>query len=656
MPKRSSCLPSRYHILPPAQESSALVKVTASRAAQAPRTILKDAEAPVERLEETFMANLQGGEAYLRIMRDLCADTGLRQREVEEHLTPLCLACWSECESIMVGKTGSNDSVLLGAAWVEVKRLQQQLSACNLAALKQVESMRTSIQRQDSAFGVDTLTFYDPLQYCDAVTKELVLNIVVEKLQALERGGATDSFLQSLLDRMGEGDKKPKKVKSGDDDDDRDALLDRLESAEMRCERAEARLRMMEEKGLASEQRAREAAAQLLEAQSQCDKLQAQAADQAEALERALGARRDLEARHAANEAALARLEAEIAAEREKAAEQAEKAAAGDALAMQRTEAKLAAAVEGAERARRQAQEAEEKRRQLEAREAQLEKEMAELRAKLRTAGSRGNNVTRSQDAQTDLTGDALDTLNDENRKLKLALDELTAKFGDMMEEFKKQGVDTGAAETIAKRVGLRPLLKGVFQRLYEDALQRFDRLEVLRQKLINERPQPLTLWKEDMLREYGHSEAALQALHEAGVSGGLAAQLAVLSELHPAPPVHTATRPGIPASARPRKVVICNPLGGSNAGRGTSPTAEAQTLTRSQSTPLPLPAASSTGLFATAPNVAAPGSPSAKARGGVAKGMAAALATEEAAILAGIISPAAGAAGGRAVGGMWRV
>jgi len=74
--------------------------------------------------------------------------------------------------------------------------------------------------------------------------------------------------------------------------------------------------------------------------------------------------------------------------------------------------------------------------------------------------------------------------LKKENKRLRLMLEELRAKLADLMEECKMQGLEATVAK-IADVVGLSKVLQihCVFERLYQDAMDRIGRLEALRQK-----------------------------------------------------------------------------------------------------------------------------------------------------------------------------
>jgi len=111
-----------------------------------------------------------------------------------------------------------------------------------------------------------------------------------------------------------------------------------------------------------------------------------------------------------------------------------------------------------------------------------LKKEADEMRAEL----ARRNN-TRTQGTQTSLTGPKLDEQAKETKRLKVMLEEMQMKLKELIEKYRKKfGPE---AKEVAKEMGIDQLLKEdtVFQRLYDDALERVDRLEKLRSKIRKE-------------------------------------------------------------------------------------------------------------------------------------------------------------------------
>jgi len=127
---------------------------------------------------------------------------------------------------------------------------------------------------------------------------------------------------------------------------------------------------------------------------------------------------------------------------------------------------------------------------------ADLQTEVQRHRSELKDSGAQtANHSNKENTSPTDhseallLTLESkekeLETVTKENKKLKVMLEELKAKLQDLMAEFKKRGMITPDIEKLCEEVGLKSLLKApsIFQRLYDDALDRVDRLERLREK-----------------------------------------------------------------------------------------------------------------------------------------------------------------------------
>eukprot|EP00931_Biecheleriopsis_adriatica_P075960 TRINITY_DN49725_c0_g1_i1.p1 TRINITY_DN49725_c0_g1~~TRINITY_DN49725_c0_g1_i1.p1 ORF type:complete len:709 (-),score=167.99 TRINITY_DN49725_c0_g1_i1:111-2237(-) len=97
-----------------------------------------------------------------------------------------------------------------------------------------------------------------------------------------------------------------------------------------------------------------------------------------------------------------------------------------------------------------------------------------------------------AQEVQTDMKGmdcNKVDESREENRKLRAALDELQTKLREMMEKCKEKGIGVEVLD-IAKSVGLKDAFnrRSCFERLYQDAFRRIERLEELRKRVHAER------------------------------------------------------------------------------------------------------------------------------------------------------------------------
>jgi len=112
-----------------------------------------------------------------------------------------------------------------------------------------------------------------------------------------------------------------------------------------------------------------------------------------------------------------------------------------------------------------------------------LEKEAKAMRDEL----ARRNN-TRTHGTQTSLTGPQIDEKTEEIKRLKLMMEELQMKMKELMDQCRRKF--GGDVKKMAADLGLDELMKEhtVFQRLYDDALDRVDRLEKLRDKIRRER------------------------------------------------------------------------------------------------------------------------------------------------------------------------
>jgi len=118
----------------------------------------------------------------------------------------------------------------------------------------------------------------------------------------------------------------------------------------------------------------------------------------------------------------------------------------------------------------------------------------------------RGNQRTRKQttevEVQTMISGSQVDGWEAENQRLKLALEELQMKVKDLVNKCKQKGIE--GVESIAMEMGLKQILRtrACFERLYQDAFRRIDRLEELRRRVRAERAQLLKAVMQDAIGE----------------------------------------------------------------------------------------------------------------------------------------------------------
>eukprot|EP00411_Alexandrium_monilatum_P045513 CAMPEP_0175470738 /NCGR_PEP_ID=MMETSP0095-20121207/73000_1 /TAXON_ID=311494 /ORGANISM="Alexandrium monilatum, Strain CCMP3105" /LENGTH=119 /DNA_ID=CAMNT_0016772171 /DNA_START=35 /DNA_END=391 /DNA_ORIENTATION=- len=101
----------------------------------------------------------------------------------------------------------------------------------------------------------------------------------------------------------------------------------------------------------------------------------------------------------------------------------------------------------------------------------------------------------------TEVTGSQWEEQAAEVKRLRLLLEELQMKIKEMAEMCKQRGLGDKISE-ILEGVGLKEVLKrkSCFERLYEDAQKRVERLEALREKVRREKRAllPKTALEED--------------------------------------------------------------------------------------------------------------------------------------------------------------
>lgn len=121
-----------------------------------------------------------------------------------------------------------------------------------------------------------------------------------------------------------------------------------------------------------------------------------------------------------------------------------------------------------------------------------MEAERDEIQAELTELLSRKTDVKTSS-TQTTLTGERIGQLTDEIKRLNIMIEELQLKLRELMENLGKSKVK-GVSEEVAKAmqsVGLEPAMfktRSAFQRLYDDAMERIERMEKLRIRHMAER------------------------------------------------------------------------------------------------------------------------------------------------------------------------
>lgn len=419
-----------------------------------------------------FVFSISKNHEFASLVRDVSQGryTGGDEMNVSERIMPLCFACYSETEKLL--RSDSGESMALRAAEAEIEHLRLQINSCNLSALKQIEAMRAG---GDAELEDERHQFYEPLQYMNSETKELVLLCMFQKLRQLDMNTAAEPLTRSLVEMIhsmggkGEVRRGGSEEENGYDDDDIEAHrgnahVSRKEAskagaqASKKAKELEAKLEEMEKKmsemrdmAMQTEESLRQANADLRDMAMQCEAASSEA--------------RASQAQLATAESQLRQLEWELQRAREEAGKT-------TLLESQAQEARERVEQLEAEKLTREAH-----IKALEAKVAALEAEVAKLRA-------RGDG--RAAGVQTDLSGDEIDGFMNENTKLKVMLEEMKAKLADLAEDMKSKGVDVSKA---LEKAGLHRFLgtKPIFERLYQDAIDRIDRMERLREKYAKE-------------------------------------------------------------------------------------------------------------------------------------------------------------------------
>eukprot|EP00927_Polykrikos_kofoidii_P037167 TRINITY_DN31342_c0_g2_i1.p1 TRINITY_DN31342_c0_g2~~TRINITY_DN31342_c0_g2_i1.p1 ORF type:complete len:628 (-),score=106.44 TRINITY_DN31342_c0_g2_i1:186-2069(-) len=429
----------------------------------------------------------------------------------------LCTECNTECERRLAAAARRRDGggAALEAAEAEIKKLRSQMTECNTHALRQVAAVTSSLHHAPE----EQVDFYEPLSYLSESTRTLVVEIIAYKLWQIENGYAPPWMHKLIRGKMEELehsepaeeaiDEKSalpqrRRQRSGDDDNTLDSS--RMRELQEHLDRALERIdcfskdadRMKEQ--LAESERSKTELQQLLDVST--NEISQKDQEVKAAQERLTDATHDAERAKAAMELQVQRSEEQLAEVTEQLARTAETSEAGHAEALALTAGR--GAVEGQS-----------------ARSIHTERVFSKDAAVL--AGSRAtadkaiacdfeqdsacsHHVGNSRSSQTKLNGDTVDDLKAENGRLKLMLEELRAKFCDMMKEGTKRGI-AEVLDDITEKVGLKPLRVGsVFEKLYQDAMDRVGRLEKLRERYRSEKEGALA----DLVRECTRQSQAL--------------------------------------------------------------------------------------------------------------------------------------------------
>jgi myosin heavy subunit len=409
--------------------------------------------------ELEFLARVQSSDGFWKSVNCLSKKTGMEVDELESFARNICQSVWTEVDAVLASEGP------VAAAREETDRLKRKLVACNLSAMKQMLASKAG-SHFDANLGDDTITFHEPMQYLDTETKDLVMNIVCDKMRQLEHSTAPPSLVQALVNHAqaqsnsesaSMEDLKEARAQLADAQNELRKARIRMEEAEELSRKFEERLRVAEDRAQMLEQELSETKVKLKETEDSLGALRAEHV----AL---MDAHKKLQELSEQQQAKIERQGRELENER-------------------RINAELRAEVE---RLQEYVHRAEQLERELNALQARFDKLEAEANC-MREELARRNN-TRTKGTQTALTGSKLDEQSAETQKLKLMLEELQNKLKELMTEYRRKFGD--AATKIADGLGLKELLKEetVFQRLYDDALDRVHRLEQLRAKVRKEK------------------------------------------------------------------------------------------------------------------------------------------------------------------------
>mmetsp|Transcript_89383 Transcript_89383/g.158614 ORF Transcript_89383/g.158614 Transcript_89383/m.158614 type:complete len:595 (+) Transcript_89383:43-1827(+) len=456
--------------------------------------------------ESSFLSKVQSSNGFQKVLGSYSKTLGvpLESNDLQSFAEELCKCCFEEADPAFAGEGP------LAAAMQESQLLKQKLTQCQLSTMKQMAAMR-SVGHLKHGYGSDTIVFHEPLQFLEPDQRELVLEIVCDKIRQLRLNTAPPSLLEALL-------------RHANADQADGASLEELNATKAELEKARSEARTLRAQLQKVEDEADSLRGELRQVRDRLVQTQQELAD-SKAREEALTAEvEQLKALTAKQQAEIERQQAEI--QRQKAEikrldlelQEERKANAKLRAEVQRLEALTAKQQAEIERqqAEIQRQQGEIQRLEVELQEEKkanaklraavqqledelqrLQKEFADLQAsheilkkeadEMRAELARRNN-TRTQGTQTSLTGSKLDEQADERKRLKVMLEEMQMKLKELVEKYRKKFGNE--AKEIAKEMGIEQLLKEdtVFQRLYDDALDRVERLEKLRAKLRKER------------------------------------------------------------------------------------------------------------------------------------------------------------------------
>jgi len=142
--------------------------------------------------EREFLTRVQSSDGFWKSINSLSKATGMEVNALEGFAQDICRTMWCEVDAVMSSEGP------VAAARDEVDRLKKQITECNLSAMKQMLAAKAG-NHSLGELGDDTITFHEPLQYLDKGAKDLVMNIVCDKVRQLESGTAPPSLVQALV-------------------------------------------------------------------------------------------------------------------------------------------------------------------------------------------------------------------------------------------------------------------------------------------------------------------------------------------------------------------------------------------------------------------------------------------------------------------------
>jgi len=477
---------------------------------------------------------IQESDDFGRACMRFCQSLNVPWQDAEGFGMEVCSLCWSQGRSALCA--GDKDVSRLQK---EVETLQGRLAACNLTAMKQMSAAKVSPLAKDSAAHVgvmhsepketaedkldmDMVTFHEPLSYLDPVNRELVLEIVCEKLRQLQDGTAPPYFLELLKDsfNLNKGARPGKRGSGGDEDDAetdedtkekmKDMMLE-LEDLRMELQKAEKKSFHVK-KELTEARRTIEMATQTAEeakqmrdvAVQQCEAAMADVKEQESVLAERTEELKEAAAKILTFEKETQTLQEEIRLLKEQMSE-----------------------TEKAHEAERQSQE---ERQREELKTVRFAAEAAGEAARKEAAAKQATSDARARGCQTTMTGSNIDDQEAELKKMRVMLEEMQMKVKDVV----KRARDDGLGETVEQYVndvGLGGVLshRTVFERLYKDALERVHRLEDLRARINKERslvascgvsPEVWAAFSQGLLRPPTSLREVLEAIERGSILG----------------------------------------------------------------------------------------------------------------------------------------